>query len=92
MVRGYKPHAQSSRWRTTPCRLSATAYSMYSQLTSIDGDRPSFRDRRTRHDAVTGSHQTWNTILTVFTSPHVVGVTFNQSLVCSSLDFTYNRT
>ena len=27
--------AQHATWRTTPCRLSATAYSMYSQLPSI---------------------------------------------------------
>jgi hypothetical protein len=26
-------------WRTTPCRLSATAYSSYSQLPSIPGGR-----------------------------------------------------
>jgi len=27
--------AQPPSWRTTPCRLSATAYSIYSQLSSI---------------------------------------------------------
>jgi hypothetical protein len=26
MVRSYQPHAQPPSWRTTPCRLSATAY------------------------------------------------------------------
>jgi hypothetical protein len=36
-VRGCRPHAQPSSWRTTPCRLSATAYSIYSQLPSAAG-------------------------------------------------------
>jgi len=31
------PIAQPSIWRTTPCRLSATAYSIYLQLPSISG-------------------------------------------------------
>jgi hypothetical protein len=30
-----QPFAQPPSWRTTPCRLSATAYSIYSQLPSI---------------------------------------------------------
>jgi hypothetical protein len=42
---------------TTPCRLSVAAYSMYSQLTSITGGRPSIRDPKTHHDLVTGIHQ-----------------------------------
>jgi hypothetical protein len=37
MVRSCKPHAQPPRWRTTPCRLSEIAYSIYSQLPSISG-------------------------------------------------------
>jgi hypothetical protein len=32
-------HAQLQSWRTTPCVLSATAYSIYSQLHSISGGR-----------------------------------------------------
>jgi len=36
-VMGCRPHAQPPSWRTTPCRLSATAYSIYSQLSSISG-------------------------------------------------------
>jgi hypothetical protein len=31
--------AQPPSWRVTPCRLSATAYSTYSQLPSISGGR-----------------------------------------------------
>jgi hypothetical protein len=31
--------AQPPSWKATPCRLSATAYSIYSQLPSISGDR-----------------------------------------------------
>jgi hypothetical protein len=34
MVRGFQSHAQLPSWMTTPCRLSATAYSIYSQLPS----------------------------------------------------------
>jgi hypothetical protein len=33
------PNAQPSRWRTAPCRLSATAYLVYSQLSSISRGR-----------------------------------------------------
>jgi hypothetical protein len=40
----------------TPCRLSATAYSIYSQLLSIFGVRSSIRKVRTRHAVVTGTH------------------------------------
>ena len=36
--------------RTTPCRLSATAYSIYSQLPIHTGGRSSIRNLRTRHD------------------------------------------
>jgi hypothetical protein len=39
-----------------PCRLSATAYSMYSKLPSITGGRSSIRNLRTRHAVVTGTH------------------------------------
>jgi len=35
MVRSCQHLAQSPRWRTTPSWLSATAYSIYSQLPSI---------------------------------------------------------
>jgi hypothetical protein len=52
------PHAQPPSWRTTSCQLSAAAYSMYSQLTSITGGRASIRDPRTRHAVVTGTHLT----------------------------------
>ena len=46
----------SPSWRTTPCRLSATAYSIYSQLPSISAGRSSNRNLRTRHAVVTGTH------------------------------------
>jgi hypothetical protein len=42
--------------RTTPCRLSATAYSIHSQLPSTSGGRSSFRNLRTRHAVVKGTH------------------------------------
>jgi len=35
MARGCKHLAQPPSWKTTPCRLSATTYSIYSQLSSI---------------------------------------------------------
>jgi hypothetical protein len=52
-VRGCRPHAQPPSWRTTSCRLSATAYSIYSQLPSVPGGLPSIRNLRTRHAVVT---------------------------------------
>jgi hypothetical protein len=33
----FSPPVQPQNWRTTPCRLSATAYSIYSQLPFISG-------------------------------------------------------
>jgi hypothetical protein len=39
-----------------PCRLSTTAYSMYSQLPSISGGRSSICNLRTHHAVVTGTH------------------------------------
>jgi hypothetical protein len=41
---------------TTPYRLSANAYSTYSQPPSISGDRSSIRNLRTNHAVVTGTH------------------------------------
>jgi hypothetical protein len=46
-------------WRSTHCRLSATAYSIHSQLTSVSGGLPSIRNLRTRHDVATGTHITY---------------------------------
>jgi hypothetical protein len=42
-------------WRTTPCRLSAAAYSICSQLPSICGGRSSFHNLRTLHAVVAGT-------------------------------------
>jgi len=53
--------AQSPSWRTTYCRLSATAYSVSSQLPSIPGGRLFIRNLRTRHAVVTGTHLSWYT-------------------------------
>jgi hypothetical protein len=39
--------------RTIPCRLSAAAYLMYSQLPCIAGGRPSIRNPTMRHAVVT---------------------------------------
>jgi hypothetical protein len=50
---GLQPHVQPPSWRTTPCRLSATAYSIYSHLLSVPGGLPSIRNMRTRHVVVT---------------------------------------
>jgi hypothetical protein len=53
-ARSCKPHAQPPSWRTSPCRLSGTAYSIYWQLPSISGDRvSSIRNLRTHHAVVT---------------------------------------
>jgi hypothetical protein len=48
--------AQPPSWRTTPCRLSATVYLIYSELPSISAGRSSIRNLRTRHAVVTGTH------------------------------------
>jgi hypothetical protein len=40
-------------WRFTPCRLSVTAYSIYSQLPSVTGGLHSIRNLRTHHTVVT---------------------------------------
>jgi hypothetical protein len=42
--------------KTTPCRLSAAPYLIYSQLPSIAGGRSSIRNPRTRHAVGTGTH------------------------------------
>jgi hypothetical protein len=47
------PHDQHPSWRTNPCRRSATAYSIYSQLPSVSGGLPSNRYLRMRHALVT---------------------------------------
>jgi hypothetical protein len=52
-VRCCEPHAQPQSCRTTPCRLSATAYSVYSQRPSVPGELPSIRNLKTRHAVVT---------------------------------------
>jgi hypothetical protein len=52
-VRVCQPHAQVPSWRTTPCRLSAIAYSMYSQLPSVPGGLPFIRNTRTRNTVMT---------------------------------------
>jgi hypothetical protein len=52
-VRGFQPHAQPPSWKTTPCRLSATAYSIYSQQPSVHGGLPSIHNLRMHHVVVT---------------------------------------
>jgi hypothetical protein len=58
-VKGCYPHAQPPSWRTTHCRLSAAAYSIYAQLPSVAGRCSSIRNPRTCHAVVTGTHLTW---------------------------------
>jgi hypothetical protein len=41
-VRSWYPQAQPPSWRTTPYRLSATAYSIYSELPSKTGGRSNY--------------------------------------------------
>jgi len=48
--------AQSPIWRTTGCRLSGTAYSIYSQPRSVSEGRSSIRSQRTQIAVVTGTH------------------------------------
>jgi hypothetical protein len=61
------PQPQSCR--TTPCRLSATAYSKYSQLPSISAGRSSIRNLRTRHAVVIGTHLSWCHIVVTALDP-----------------------
>ena len=53
--------AQPPSWRTTPYRMSAKAFSIYSQLPFIFGGRSSIRKLRMRHAAETGTHISWST-------------------------------
>jgi hypothetical protein len=62
MVRSCWHLAQPQSWRTTPCQLPVTTYSMYSQLPSITGGCSSIRNLRTCHAVVTGTHFTWTPI------------------------------
>jgi hypothetical protein len=49
-------------WRTIPCRLSAAAYSIHSQLPSISAGCSSIHNLKTHHPVVTGTHLTWHEI------------------------------
>jgi hypothetical protein len=62
----------------TPCRLPTATYSMYSQLTSITGSRPSIHDPRTRHAVVTGSHQIWAStpLCELYMDPHMNSIRY----------------
>jgi hypothetical protein len=51
-----KFYVEKTRWNTTPCRLSATVYSVLSQLSCIAKSRSSIRNLTTRHAVVTASH------------------------------------
>jgi hypothetical protein len=58
-VRSCESHAQPSSWKTTPCRLFAIAYSVFSQLPSMSGDRqlhPQPEDAPCRGDKRTTEH------------------------------------
>ena len=83
-MRSYQHHTQPPSWRTTPCRLSATAYSIYSQLLSTSGGRTSTRNMRTRHAVVTGTHSPWDvTQLNIY--PQVVHNTPHTAISVTSL-------
>jgi hypothetical protein len=45
----------TSKLEDDPCRLSTTAYSIYSQLSSVTGELPSIRSLRARHAVVTSN-------------------------------------
>jgi hypothetical protein len=60
MVKAFLPHSQPQSWGTTPFRLSAVDYSIYSQLPSIARGRSSIRNPRTRHSVLTLTHLTWS--------------------------------
>jgi len=60
-VRKFYNIAQPPSLKTTPCRLSATVYSIYSQLHSIPGGRllPSQPTDVLYHAVVTETHLSW---------------------------------
>jgi hypothetical protein len=62
-ARGW-PHAQSPSLRITSCRLSVTAYLIYSQLSSVSGGLPSVL--RTRHAVVSWDPRNIATLLLLF--------------------------
>jgi hypothetical protein len=51
----------ASSWRTIPCWLSVTAYSIYLQLPSISGGPPSICNLRMCHAMVTRGPPGWDT-------------------------------
>ena len=59
MVRSFYHLIQPRSWRTTPCQSSATAYSIYSQLSSILEANSSMHNPRTHNAVVTGTHLSW---------------------------------
>jgi len=52
-LRSSEPPSQRPSWRATACRLSETAYSIYSRLLSLSGCLPSICNLATRHAVVT---------------------------------------
>jgi hypothetical protein len=60
-------------WRTTPRRLPAIAYSIYSHLPSVSRGLPSIRNPRTRHAVVTKDPPNMDFLpLTSKYSPHIL--------------------
>jgi hypothetical protein len=59
------PHP-TPRLEGTPCRLTATSYSIYSQLSSMSGDPSSFCSQRSHHAVVTGTHLTRTSTNSIF--------------------------
>ena len=55
-VRSCQHLSQLLSWRTTLCRLSASAYSIYSAATLHIGGRSSIRSLRSHYIVVTGTH------------------------------------
>jgi hypothetical protein len=74
-------------WRTTPCRLSATAYSIYSQLPSVAGGLPSIRNLGHAMPWWQGTHLTWTSSLLGWSI--LLSTLFSDTLnLCSSLHLT----
>lgn len=55
--------AKLPRWRTTPCWLSANAYSVYSQLSFLSVGRSFIGNLRTRHAVMTAASVVENVVL-----------------------------
>ena len=71
-------------WRTTPCRLTAAAFSIHSQLPSIPEARSYIRNPRTRHAAAFVRSLLRNYFLLLRSKSNQLSVQSEDSVLCST--------